>query len=67
MSPMSTEVQRNTAVKAAAEGPLSTQELRKLHACWRAANYHHVLRGRPQTGIVRPDTGGPEDYLFVVA
>jgi xylulose-5-phosphate/fructose-6-phosphate phosphoketolase len=44
MSPTSTEVKRKPAdaVKTAAEGPLSAEELRKMHAYWRAANYLSV-------------------------
>jgi xylulose-5-phosphate/fructose-6-phosphate phosphoketolase len=44
MSPTSIETKRKPAdaVKAAAEGPLSAEELRKLHAYWRAANYLSV-------------------------
>src|SRR5215467_7647333 len=44
MSPTTTEVKRKPAdaVKAAAEGPLSTEEMRKLHAYWQAANYLSV-------------------------
>jgi xylulose-5-phosphate/fructose-6-phosphate phosphoketolase len=39
-----TEVQRKTgdATKAADAGPLSAEELRKMHAYWRAANYLSV-------------------------
>src|SRR5213083_720615 len=44
MTPASTEVKRKTGdgSKAAAAGPLSAEELRKMHAYWRAANYLSV-------------------------
>jgi phosphoketolase len=39
-----TDVKRKTpdAGKAGATGPLSAEELRKMHAYWRAANYLSV-------------------------
>ncbi len=39
-----TDARRETplASKAPADGPLSPEELRRLHACWRAANYLSV-------------------------
>ena len=39
-----TEVKRKTGdgSKASAAGPLSAEELRKMHAYWRAANYLSV-------------------------
>src|SRR5437868_5555698 len=44
MTPATTDVRRKTgeASKAAAAGPLSGEELRKMHAYWRAANYLSV-------------------------
>src|ERR1700735_5325995 len=44
MTPASTDVNRKTAdgSKAAPAGPLSAEELRKIHAYWRAANYLSV-------------------------
>src|ERR1700757_1641443 len=41
MAPASTDVKRKTrdVSKAAPAGPLSAEELRKMHAYWRAANY----------------------------
>ena len=44
MTPASTDLKRKTGdgSKAAAAGPLSVEELRKLHAYWRAANYLSV-------------------------
>src|SRR5438132_9546278 len=44
MTPVSADVKRKTTdgSKAAATGPLSAEELRKLHAYWRAANYLSV-------------------------
>src|SRR5258706_3678072 len=44
MTPVSTDVKRKTkdASKARAAGPLSAEELRKMHAYWRAANYLSV-------------------------
>src|SRR6201993_1824274 len=44
MAPASTDVKRKTrdVSKAAAVGPLSAEELRKMHAYWRAANYLSV-------------------------
>src|SRR5258707_2556645 len=44
MTPASTEMKRKTGdiIKAAAAGPLSAEELRKMHAYWRAANYLSV-------------------------
>src|SRR5947207_8472559 len=44
MTPATTDVKRKTGdgSKAAAAGPLSAEELRKIHAYWRAANYLSV-------------------------
>src|SRR6201998_3570996 len=44
MAPASTDVKRKTGNggKAAEAGPLSAEELRKMHAYWRAANYLSV-------------------------
>ena len=44
MTPAVTETKRKTpeASKAAAAGPLSAEELRRMHAYWRAANYLSV-------------------------
>ena len=44
MTPTTTEVKRKTAdvSKVTAAGPLSAEELRKMHAYWRAANYLSV-------------------------
>ena len=44
MTPASTEVKRKAveSSKAAVPGPLSAEELRKMHAYWRAANYLSV-------------------------
>src|SRR5258708_2660716 len=44
MTPASTDLRRKTgdASKATAAGPLSAEELRKMHAYWRAANYLSV-------------------------
>src|SRR6266404_2370602 len=44
MTPVSTEVKRKAvdSPKAAAAGQLSAEELRKMHAYWRAANYLSV-------------------------
>src|SRR3954447_8910870 len=44
MTPASTDVKRKTGdgSKAAAAGPLSAEDLRKMHAYWRAANYVSV-------------------------
>jgi xylulose-5-phosphate/fructose-6-phosphate phosphoketolase len=44
MTPTATEARRKTAdvVKVEAAGPLSADELRKMHAYWRAANYLSV-------------------------
>ena len=44
MTPASTDVKRKTGEgsKAAAAGPLSAEELRRMHAYWRAANYLSV-------------------------
>src|SRR5271165_7656998 len=44
MRPTSTEEKRKTAdgSKSAAAGPLSAEDLRKMHAYWRAANYLSV-------------------------
>jgi xylulose-5-phosphate/fructose-6-phosphate phosphoketolase len=43
MSPTSTEVKRKpTDSKTVSEGPLTAEELRKMHAWWRAANYLSV-------------------------
>ncbi len=53
MSATTTEVKRKTGNggKASAAGPLSAEELRKMHAYWRAANYLSVgqiyLMGNP--------------------
>jgi phosphoketolase len=44
MTPASTDVKRKAGDgrKAVAEGPLTAEELRKMHAYWRAANYLSV-------------------------
>src|SRR5438874_11875930 len=44
MTPVITDVKRKTGEgsKAAPAGPLSAEELRKMHAYWRAANYLSV-------------------------
>jgi xylulose-5-phosphate/fructose-6-phosphate phosphoketolase len=44
MTTAATEVRRKTGdvSKAAAAGPLSAEELRKMHAYWWAANYLSV-------------------------
>ena len=44
MTPASTDVKRKTGDgrKAETAGPLSAEELRKMHAYWRAANYLSV-------------------------
>src|SRR6516162_7933922 len=44
MSPAITDAKRETpeADKATPPGPLSAEELRKMHAYWRAANYLSV-------------------------
>jgi hypothetical protein len=44
MAPTSTDVKRKTSDsgKTATAGPLSSEELRKMHAYWRAANYLSV-------------------------
>ena len=44
MTPTTTEAKRKTAdvSKVTAAGPLSAEELRKMHAYWRAANYLSV-------------------------
>ena len=44
MTPASTDLKRKApeGSKAAAAGPLSAEELRKMHAYWRAANYLSV-------------------------
>ena len=44
MAATATEVKRETGsgTKAADAGPLSAEELRKMHAYWRAANYLSV-------------------------
>ena len=44
MTPTSTDVKRKTgdASKAVAAGPLSSEELRKMDAYWRASNYLSV-------------------------
>jgi hypothetical protein len=53
MTPTTTDLKRKTGdgIKAAASGPLSAEELRKMHAYWRAANYLSVgqiyLMGNP--------------------
>src|SRR5215470_1650705 len=44
MTPTATEAKRKTGggIKVEAAGPLSAEELRKMHAYWRAANYLSV-------------------------
>jgi xylulose-5-phosphate/fructose-6-phosphate phosphoketolase len=44
MTPATTDVKRKTGAgsKAASADPLSAEELRKMHAYWRAANYLSV-------------------------
>src|SRR5262245_65238231 len=44
MTPTTTDLKRKTGdgSKAAAAGPLSAEELRKMHAYWRALNYLSV-------------------------
>ena len=44
MTTATTDVKRKTSdlSKAAPAGPLSAEELRKMHAYWRAANYLSV-------------------------
>ena len=65
-----TEVERNTRDgMATAAGPLSAEELRKMHAYWRAANYLSVgqiylmdnplLKEPLQLKHVKPRLAGP--------
>jgi xylulose-5-phosphate/fructose-6-phosphate phosphoketolase len=44
MAPATADLKRKTtdASKGDVDGPLSAEELRKIHACWRAANYLSV-------------------------
>ncbi len=83
MSTTTTEVERKTGngSKDSAAGPLSAEELRKMHAYWRAANYLSVgqiyLMGNPllkeplQLKHVKPrllghwGTTSGQNFLFV--
>jgi xylulose-5-phosphate/fructose-6-phosphate phosphoketolase len=83
MTPAITEAKRKTpdAGKAAAAGPLSAEELHKMHAYWRAANYLSVgqiylmdnplLKEPLQLGHVKPrllghwGTTSGQNFLYV--